>query len=343
MPSGRTIGKGAKVVSKHILRKRVTVSKPSVTREIMNARSPMVTSVYYDARKVYSNPPLLHRLRNKVRRLVAAEPRPLPAEYVAKKVHTSFSLAEYAQTPVDGYMDYPWKTLSGQDKLLEDMENLLATVYPAEESRYVGTLARSLDHIEYMLSEGVRADWTLSEAMDLAYRSAQSTESTGLPGFFVISMATHEGGPIREAFILDFKNKQWISFNKSKAEGWSRVVRNAPGSEKGAYLIYDRLDEQYKLAHQEEEALARKVLSSDGLTGVVLTPQDRIYVKKAIEKGYYIYLEPIGKLYDLPGNLSQQLGGIKGLYDEYKLSFATAKGQRLYTPRELFPEVPKVE
>lgn len=339
----RAISRSAKVLSKRTLRKKVAVSSPSVAREIMDPSSPMITSHYYQARQVYSHPPLLHKLQNKVRRLVAAKPRSLSAEYVAKKAHTSYSLAEYAQTPVDGYMDRPWEMLKGKEQFLKDMEGRLAEVYPGQEARYYGKCFGGLNNIEYVLSKGWYAEETLPEAMERAYRSAMSTKSEGLPGFFVIGVATHEGGPIREAFILDFKNKQWISFNKSKAEGWSRVVRNAPGSEKGAYLIYDRLDEQYKLAHQEEEALARKVLSSDGLTGVVLTPQDRIYVKKAIEKGYYIYLEPIGKLYDLPGNLSQQLGGIKGLYDEYKLSFATAKGQRLYTPRELFPEVPKVE
>ena len=343
VPPGGTISCSVKALSKRVLRRKVAVSHPSVTREIMNARSPMVTNVYYSARQVYSNPPLLYRLQNKIRRLVATEPRPLPAEYVAKKAHTSVSIAQYAQTPVAGYMDRPWKIVTGQEQFLSDMQSRLAEVYPAQERRYMGTCAGTLKGIEYMLEKGFRADGTLSEAMDLAYRSAKSTESSEHPGFFVISMATHEGGPVREAFILDFENKQWISFNKSKAEGWSQAVHNAPISENGARIIYDQLDEQFKLDHQGKELLAEKVLSNDGLTGVVLTPQDQIYVKKALEKGYYIHLEPIGKLYDLTEDLSRQLGGMKGLYDVYKLSFATAKGKRLYTPEELFPDVPKAE
>ncbi len=343
MPLGRTVSRSSRMVRARTLRRHASVSSPSVSKEIMNARSPMVTSVYLNARRVYSKPPLFHRLRNKVRQMVAAKPRELPAEYVAKRAHVSRSVAEYAKNPADGYMDSPWKVVSGKEQFLGDMEGRLAEVYPAQERRYMGTCAGTLKGVEYMLEKGFRADWTLSEAMDLAYRSAKSTESCEMPGFFVISMATHEGGPVREAFILDFKNERWISFNQSKANGWKRAVQNAPISENGARIIYDQLDPQFQLAHPGEGALARKVLSNDGITGVILTPQDQIYVRKAMEKGYYIHLEPIGKLYDLTEDVSQELGGMKGLYDEYELSFATAKGQRLYPPQKFFGKIPETK
>lgn len=339
MPTGRAISRSTKVLNKRVLRKRVAVSSPSVAREIMNPSSPMITSHYYQARQVYSHPPLLHKLQNKIRRLVAVKPRLLSAEYVAKKAHTSYSLAEYAQTPVNGYMDQPWKTLLGKEQFLKDMENRLAEVYPGQEARYYGKCFAGLNNIEYVLSKGWHADQTLPEAMERAYRSTMSTKSESLPGFFVIGMATQEGGPLREAFILDFKNQQWISFNQSKAAGWREAVQKAPISEKGARLAYEQLDVHYKLTHEGEDLLANKVLSNDGITGVVLTEIDQLYVKKALEKGYYIHLEPLGKVHPLTLDMSRELGGMTGLYDGYRISFATDKGQPLKSPKQLFPEV----
>ena len=342
MPVIRSISRSAKIGGKQMRPKKIGVRSPSVTRGIMDSRRRMATSSYHRARKVYSNPPLWHRLQNQARRLVAAKQRPLSPEYVSKKARTSYSVAEYAQIPVDGYMDHPWKTLAGKEQFLNDMESALAEVYPAQEGRYYGVCAASLNGIQYMLSKGFRAEQTLSEAMETAYRSTMSTKSTEASGFFVIGVATHERGPMREALLLDVKNQQWISFNKSKAKGWQEAVRNAPISENGAYIVHDRLNNTSSAATRTwGESLAEKVLSNDGVTGVVLTPKDQIYVRMAMEKGYYIYLEPIGDVYTLPVDVSQELGGMTGLYDEYQLSFAVAKGETLYPPKILFGDIPE--
>ena len=334
---GRALKQGAELVTKRAVRQAATVASPSVMREIMNPRSPVGSPLYEQARQVYLNPPVSHQLSNTLRRAVTAIPRPLAAEYVAEKTGIPYSVAQYAQTPVDGYVDSAENEIAGQKDFLKEMEEILAAAYPAEERRYWVGFVPSIGKIRYMLATQTRADQMLSWAMNRAYQSAlYGSPNPHQSGFFVIGMASHEKGPMREAFVLDLKNKRWISYNKSRAEGWREILRNYPLSEKGALLVYDHPENTQSISTPKGmmPLSTVKVLSFDGFTGIILSPEDQMYVKRAMMEGYYIYFEPVGDLFTLPAEVADELG-VSGLYGDYNLLFAISKGGNLYAPSQL--------
>lgn len=251
---------------------------------------------------------------------------------------------------VDGYISsFPqlvgWNGEMPTSDALGDIWLLLhQTLEQTEEPLFSGAFLPNIDTLEYA-SQFSTTMGPLRDAFQQAYKDGLSASS----GFFVI--AEHPtsalGNPdkvhrLKDLYIVDLKNNNLISYNKSKADAWKKILSAAPG-QYGAKVIHsDSLRQRYvdtPLGRVDTGKI--KVLSNDGKTGVIITgatlqfeilaATHTVYSHNWIprKEPFYIYLETTGEPVPLSADAAAILG-VESIYTDYKIMFAGKKGWPLF-------------